>query len=402
MDRPSLEVADIFRRYGDVYRHEAGASLSTAQRRVMAAIETCRTAALGGHVEACDACGHRRIAYNSCGNRHCPKCQSLARAAWIAHRTAEILDVEYFHVVFTVPHEIAALAASNKSQVYGILFRATAETLRTIAADPHHLGAEIGFFAVLHTWGQTLVHHPHLHCVVPGGGLSPDATRWVACRPGFFLPVRVLSRLFRRLFLQYLDAACAAGRLRFVGALHGLEQRPAWARYLTSVREAEWVVYAKRPFAGPQQVLEYVGRYTHRVAISNDRVRDIAHGQVRFTYRDYRADRPLPKTMTLAATEFIRRFLLHVLPTGFHRIRYYGFLAPRYRADKLARCRRLLGGPPPAPSPADTPDAADDRDRAEAVTGISLRVCPACHQGQMVVIERLQPVRPGSTIPDTS
>lgn len=403
MDRPTLEVADIFRRYGDVYRQEASVPLSTAQRRVMTAIETCRTAVLGGHVEQCDACGHQRIAYNSCANRHCPKCQSLARAAWIEHRTAEILECEYFHVVFTVPDDIAAIALQNKAQVYGILFRATAETLRTIAADPQHLGAEIGFFAVLHSWGQTLVHHPHLHCVVPGGGLSPDGARWVACRPGFFLPVRVLSRLFRRLFLQHLQAAYDAGTLRLVGALEALRHRPAWMRTLAALRQTEWVVYAKRPFAGPQQVVDYVGRYTHRVAISNNRLLDMDGGQVRFTYKDYRADPPdSPKTMTLAAAEFIRRFLLHVLPTGFHRIRDYGFLGARHRRAKLARCRQLLGATAPLTTPANPTSPTDYRDRIKALTGISLRVCPACHQGEMIVIEHLVPARRVALIPDTS
>jgi hypothetical protein len=401
-------VADVFRRYGDTYRQQHAASLSTAQRRVMTAIETCRTAVLGGHLEQCDACGHERNAYNSCANRHCPKCQSLARAAWIERRTAEILECEYFHVVFTVPGEIAGIALQNKAQVYGILFRATAETLRTIAADPQHLGAEIGFFAVLHSWGQTLGHHPDLHCVVPGGGLSPDGTRWVACRPGFFLPVRVLSRLFRRLFLQDLQAAYDAGTLHLVGPLEALRDRPAWMRALAAVRQTDWVVYAKRPFAGPQQVVDYVGRYTHRVAISNDRLLDIERDHVRFTYKDYRADpSQAPKTMTLAVGEFIRRFLLHVLPTGFHRIRYYGFLGARHRRDKLARCRQLLGSSAPVSTPADrTPadatSSTDYRDRAEALTGVSLRVCPACHHGHMIVIERLRPTRRAVLIFDTS
>jgi hypothetical protein len=403
VDRPTLEVADIFRRYGDAYRQEAGVSPSTAQGRVMTAIETCRTAVLGGHVEQCDACGHQRIAYNSCANRHCPKCQSLARAAWIERRQAEILDCEYFHVVFTVPNDVAAIALQNKSQVYGILFRATAETLRTIAADPRHLGAEIGFFAVLHSWGQTLVHHPHLHCVVPGGGLSPDGARWVACRPGFFLPVRVLSRLFRRLFLQDLQAAYDAGTLRLVGPLETLQQRPAWTRTLAAMRQTEWVVYAKRPFAGPQMVVDYVGRYTHRVAISNHRLLDMDGGEVRFTYKDYRTDSPQPpKTMTLAAPEFIRRFLLHVLPAGFHRIRYYGFLGARHRRAKLARCRQLLGSTELITTPADATTLTDYRDRTKALTGISLRVCPSCQQGQMIVIERLLPIRMAILVPDTS
>jgi hypothetical protein len=403
VDRPRLEVADVFRRYGEAYRRQAGVSLSSPQGRVMTAIETCRTAALGGHVEQCDACGHQRIAYNSCANRHCPKCQSLARARWIERRHAELLDCEYFHVVFTVPDTIAAIALPNKTIVYDILFRATANTLRTIAADPTHLGAEIGFFAVLHTWGQTLVHHPHLHCVIPGGGLSPDGSRWIACPPGFFLPVRVLSRLFRRLFLQDLEAAYDAGTLRLEGSLEGLRNRPAWTRALTGLRETEWVVYAKRPFAGPQQVLDYVGRYTHRVAISNHRLLDMDDGQLRFTYKDYRADPSnASKTMTLAAIEFIRRFLLHVLPTGFHRIRYYGFLGARHRRERLARCRELLGSTaPPSVSPPASPH--DYRDRVEALTGIGLRVCPACHHGEMIIVERLLPPRMAARLPpDTS
>jgi hypothetical protein len=402
--RPTLEVAEIFRRYGETYRVAARPALSTAQRRVMTAIETCRTAVLGGHVEQCDACGHQRIAYNSCANRHCPKCQSLKRAAWIDDRKEDLLDVEYFHVVFTVPQDMAAIAAQNKTQVYGILFRATAETLRTIAADPQHLGAAIGFFAVLHTWGQTLVHHPHLHCVVPGGGLSPDGTRWVACRRGFFLPVRVLSRLFRRVFLQDLQAAYDAGTLRLVGSLQSLRDRTAWTRALAAVRQTEWVVYAKPPFAGPQQVVDYVGRYTHRVAIANHRLLDMDGGQVRFTYTDYRADPPnTSKTMTLAATEFIRRFLLHVLPTGFHRIRYYGFLGARHRRAQLTRCRQLLGPPASLTTPTKAPPRTDYRDHVERLTGVSLRMCPACHHGEMILIERLLPARNAVPLnPDTS
>jgi hypothetical protein len=403
MDRPTLEVADIFHRYGDAYRLEAGRSLSTAQRRVMAAIETCRTAALGGHVERCDACARQRIAYNSCANRHCPKCQSLTRATWVEQRTAEVLDCEYFHVVFTVPAAIAAIALQNKAVVYGLLFRATADTLRTIAADPRHLGAEIGLFAVLHTWGQTLGHHPHLHCVVPGGGLSPDGTQWVACRPGFFLPVRVLSRLFRRLFLQYLQDAYTTRTLVLVGTLETLRDPRAWASHLAPVRQTEWVVYAKRPFGGPQQVLDYVGRYTHRVAISNHRLLDIDGDHVRFRYKDYRADpAQTQKTMTLDATEFIRRFLLHVLPSGFHRIRSYGFLGNRHRAQKLARCRQLLGTTTSIITPAETVSTTDSPDRTESLTGVSLRVCIVCHQGHMIVIERLPAMRRGSAIPDTS
>ena len=403
MDRPTLEVADIFRRYGDTYRDAAGSSLSTAQRRGMTAIETCRTAALGGHVDQCDTCGHQRIAYNSCRNRHCPKGQSLARAAWIEPRTAEVLECAYVHVVFTIPASIAAIALPNKAVVYRILFRATAETLRTIAADPRHLGAQIGFFAVLHTWGQTLVHHPHLHCVVPGGGLSSDGTRWIACRPGFLLPARVLSRLFRRVFLQQLQAAFTVGPLTLTGSLQALRDPDAWARYLAPVRQTEWVIYAKRPFAGPSPVLDYVGRYTHRVAISNDRIREIDDDDVRFTDKDYRASPAQSvKPITLAATEFIRRFLLHVLPWGFHRIRYDGFLGPRHRAEKLSRCRqRLASTPTPATSPA-TVTAAADPPRLAVRARVSMRLCPACGRGHLIVLDQLPPTARPSLIPDTS
>jgi hypothetical protein len=400
MERPKLEVADVFRQYGEAYREKHGASMSTAQRRVMTAIELCRTAALGGHLEQCDRCGHERNAYNSCANRHCPKCQSLARAEWLEDRHAELLNTQYFHVVFTVPEQIAAIAYQNKRAVYGILFRATAETLRTIAADPQHLGAEIGFFAVLHTWGSNLVHPPHLHCVVPGGGLSPDGSRWIACRPGFFLPVRVLSRVFRRLFLEELLKAFDAGKLEFFSALEPCRDRQAFLRYLAPTREVAWVVYAKRPFAGPEQVLDYVGRYTHRVAISNNRLLDIADGKITFRYKDYRHD-DYQKTMTLNAEEFIRRFLLHVLPDGFQRIRYYGFLGNRYREEKLARCRQLLGMPVCAQPAAET--TSDYLDRHEELTGSSLRECPACHQGRMARIAVLPPgPRRRTPITDTS
>ena len=384
MDRPKLEVADVFRHYGEAYREKHGASMSTAQRRVMTAIEVCRTAALGGHLERCDQCGHERNCFNSCRDRHCPKCQSLARAQWIEDRQSELLEVPYFHVVFTVPEEIAAIAYQNKEVVYGILFRATAETLRTIAADPKHLGAEIGFFAVLHTWGQNLLHHPHLHCVVPGGGPAPDGQRWVSCRPRFFLPVRVLSRRFRRLFLESLQKAFASGKLQFFAALETLRERVTFAQLLARAKASEWVVYAKRPFAGPQQVLDYVGRYTHRVAISNNRLLDIENDQVRFQWKDYRHGDQV-KTLTLSADEFIRRFLLHVLPNGFQRIRYYGFLGNRYRQQKLDQCRRLLGMPMPDPHTAE-PVERDYRDRYEDLTGCSLRQCPQCQRGRMVLV----------------
>ena len=385
MERPKLEVADVFRRYGSAYRQQHAGSLSRGQRRVMSAIELCRSAALGGHLEQCNSCGHQRPAYNSCRNRHCPKCQSLARAQWLEDRQAELLPVEYFHVVFTVPQEIAAIAYQNKEVVYGILFRATAETLRTIAADPKHLGAEIGFLAVLHTWGQNLLHHPHLHCVVPGGGISPDGKHWVACRPGFFLPVRVLSRLFRRLFLEHLQTAFDTGKLRFFSSLEPLRDPKALAAYLSPLRQTEWVVYAKPPFGGPEQVLNYLGRYTHRVAISNNRLLDIDYGRISFHWRDYR-DHDQQKTMTLEASEFIRRFLLHVLPDGFQRIRHYGFLGHRYRQAKLALCRQLLGVVMSLSGVVPPQDKPDYRDFYEKLTGKSLRECPLCNRGQMIAI----------------
>jgi hypothetical protein len=393
------EVAEVFRHFGDAYRQKHGASLSTAQRRVMTAIVQCRTAALGGHVEQCDTCGHRRVWYNSCRNRHCPKCQSLARAQWLEDRRCELLTTRYFHVVFTLPEAIAEIAGQNKAVVYGILFRAAAETLRTIGADPKHLGAELGFFAVLHTWGQVLLHHPHLHCVVAGGGLSTDGSRWIACRRNFLLPVRVLARLFRRLFLEYLEKAFDADELSFFGTLAPLRDRRGFRRHLRPARKSKWVVYAKPPFAGPEQVLSYVARYTHRVAISNDRLIAIGDGKVRFRWKDYRHGNQ-HKTMALTTNEFIRRFLLHVLPAGFQRIRYYGFLGNRCREEKLARCRQLLAMPQPEPSACDA--AADYRDRYEQITGASLTECPACHHGRMLVIEVITASKPCPTICDTS
>jgi hypothetical protein len=401
MDRPRFELADVFRCYGADYRQKHGASMSVAQRRVMTAIEVCRTAVLGGHLEMCDHGGHQRNAYNSCANRHCPKCQSLARAKWLEDRQSELLNTQYFHVVFTVPEEISTIAYHNKRQVYGILFRAAAETLRTIAADPKHLGAQIGFFAVLHTWGSNLLHHPHLHCVVSGGGLSADGSQWIYCRNGFFLSVRVLSRLFRRLFLEQLCNAFDAGNLEFFSSLESLQDPSAFRNYLAPLREVEWVIYAKRPFAGPEQVLDYVGRYTHRVAVSNNRLLDIAEGKVSFRYKDYRHEAQ-QKTMTLQAEEFIRRFLLHVLPEGFQRIRYYGFLANRYRQQKLARCRDLLDTSQPEPAASKVNN--DYRDRYEELTGSSLWQCPVCHQGRMLIIEILQrsPQKHLTPIKDTS
>ena len=370
---PGLEVAEVFRRHAEAYRQAQAGHLGRVERRVMGAIEACRTAALGGHVEHCTDCGLIRIAYNSCRNRHCPKCQNLARAAWQVERQADLLPVPYFHVVFTMPAAVAEIAFQNKATVYAILFRAAAQTLCTIAADPRHLGAEIGVVAVLHTWGQNLHHHPHIHCVVPGGGLSLDGTRWIACRPGFFLPVRVLSRLFRRLFLEQLLAAFDAGNLGFYGGLAGLADQAAFERHLGEMRRLEWVVYAKPPFGSPDQVLAYLGRYTHRVAIANSRLVRLEEGQVSFRWRDYR-HHDKAKVMTLAASEFIRRFLLHTLPDGFHRIRHYGFLANGHRRTKLACCRQLLAASPPAP-----PIPAEDyRQRYQQLTGISLDICPCC------------------------
>jgi hypothetical protein len=348
MPRERLEVADIFRAHGPAWRRARAGHLSLGQLKVMSAIERCRTAALGGHVAACQDCGHIHVAYNSCRNRHCPKCQGAAARDWLAARQAELLPVAYYHVVFTLPAPIADIAYHNKAVVYGLLFKTAAETLLTIAADPRHLGARIGLTAVLHTWGSALTHHPHVHCIVPGGGLSQQGDRWISCRPGFFLPVRVLSRLFRRLFLEKLAAAHQAGRLQFFGALTSLREPSAFAAWLAPLRKIEWVVFAKRPFAGPKAVLAYLSRYTHRVAISNRRLIALDDNGVTFTWKDYRAKgRTRYKRMTLAADEFIRRFLLHVLPAGFHRIRHYGLFANGGRAENLARARQLLGQPHP-------------------------------------------------------
>src|SRR5215204_3558622 len=371
---PALYVADIFRRHGEAFRQAHAGHLGCVERRVMGAITACRTAVLGGHVEQCDDCGVISIAYNSCRNRHCPKCQGLARAQWLADRHAELLPVPYFHVVFTLPAELAGIAFHNKAVVYDLLFKTAIETLRTIATDPKHLGAEIGVIAVLHTWGQTLGHHPHVHCIVPGGGLSPDDTGWIACRPGFFLPVRVLARLYRRRFLERLEAAFAAGALRFGGDLAGLSNPAAFAARLRPWRRVDWVVYAKRPFGGPEQVLAYLGRYTHRVAIANSRLRSLADGKIRFTWKDYRADGKT-KVMTLAADEFIRRFLLHTLPDGFHRIRHYGFLANGSRGDSLALCHRLLDArvTGAASEPTDNHTKGD-----RPLTAADFAICPDC------------------------
>ncbi|HLV06954.1 MAG TPA: IS91 family transposase [Croceibacterium sp.] len=389
--RTSLEVADVFRAVGPAYRAAHAGHLSLHQLKIMSAIEHCRTAALGGHVEACTDCGHWRIAYNSCRNRHCPKCQAAAARTWLEAREADLLPVGYFHVVFTLPAEIAAIAFTNKALVYDLLFKAAAETMLTIAADPQHLGARIGITAVLHTWGSAMTHHPHVHMIVPGGGIAPDGSRWISSRPAFLLPVRVLGALFRRLFLTRLLALRDAGRLAFFGKLAGLADRRAFLRYLSPVRKKRSVVYAKPPFAGPEAVLAYLSRYTHRVAISNSRLISFDRRGVTFRYKDYRrsgVDRQ--QVMTISADEFIRRFLLHVLPQGFHRIRHYGLLAGSARKDGIALARRLLGVAPQAED-----DALDDPPDVRPP-------CPCCG-GHMIVIEAFarwqQPRAPPSNAP---
>ncbi len=381
MSHSKLEVADVFRRHGEAWRAGNTGHVSHGQLRVMSAIEACRTAELGGHVERCEDCAHTRIAYNSCRNRHCPKCQWTAAQAWLEAREAELLPVPYFHVVFTLPAKIGAIAYQNKAKVYGLLFKAAAETLTTIATDRKHLGAEIGFITVLHTWGQNLDHHPHVHCIVPGGGISPDGTRWVPCKPGFFLPVRVLSRLFRRLFLEGLQALYDAGALQFFAGRAGLREAEAFRAHLAPLRKTEWVVYAKRPFAGPEQVLSYLARYTHRVAISNSRLVSMDDGKVCFGWKDYREDGKR-KSMTLQAGEFIRRFLLHVLPDGFHRIRHYGLFANGHRANKIQLCRKLLAAP-------STLVNRDGEDRDKLTANTDPPPCPCCG-GRMKIIETLE------------
>ena len=379
MARERLEVADIFRAHGPAWRQANAGHISLGQLKVMSAIECCRTAALGGHLLRCEDCAHVHVAYNSCRNRHCPKCQAGAAREWLTARQAELLPVPYYHVVFTLPAPIADIAYHNKAAVYAILFKAAAETLITIAADPKHLGARIGLTAVLHTWGSALTHHPHVHCIVPGGGISADGKSWVSCRPGFFLPVRVLSRLFRRLFLEKLAAAHADGGLHFFGDHARLANARAFAGYLRPLRKVEWVVYAKRPFAGPEAVLAYLSRYTHRVAIANSRLIALDGKGVTFKWKDYRAQgRERYKTMTLTADEFIRRFLIHVLPQGFHRIRHYGLFANGGRADNLARARRLLAMPPP--------ETETDHDPEPSVPA---RPCPQCG-GPMIIIETFE------------
>ena len=387
MSEHRLEVADIFRTYEKEFLAQWGHVLGAHQRKAFAAIRDCRTAALGGHVEyeeQCDTCGHRLISYNSCRNRHCPKSQAMARARWLARREAELLPVPYFHVVFTLPQKIGTLALQNAREIYRILFRAAAETLLTIAADPRRLGAAIGFLAVLHTWGQNLHLHPHLHCVVPGGGISPDGARWVGCRKkSFFLPVKVLSSRFRNLFLIYLRKAFQAGRLKFHGEMAALASPAAFEALCRQARRIQWVVFVKPPFGGPEQVLKYLARYTHRVAISNRRLLSMEDGRVTFQYKDY-ADGNRIKVMTLEATEFIRRFLLHILPNGFVRIRQFGFLANRARRKRLALCRALLGA-------AAAPKKVAVVNHGGNVEEPDRKRCPACKIGHLVLV-RLVPV----------
>ena len=388
MSRPTLEVADVIGRHVEAFLQKYGHWASRQQRRVLRAIVQCRTAALGGHVQQCNRCGHRVASYNSCRNRHCPKCQSLAKAKWLEARQEELLPVTYYHVVFTLPDSLANLALQNARLIYNLLFRCASQTLLTIAADPKHLGAKLGFFAVLHTWGQTLMLHPHLHCVVPAGGLSSDGLRWIACRPRFFLSVRVLSSLFRGLFLHHLNQAYQQGKLQFDGDLEALARPQAFTGLLKKARRKKWVVYAKRPFGGPQQVLDYLGRYTHRVAISNHRLVGLEDGRLTFNWKDYR-DSGASKPMTLDAVEFIRRFLLHVLPEAFQKIRYFGFMANRHRTDNLALCRRSIQPASPSVSP---PLVKDWKDRYRELTGNDLNVCPACKLGRLIPMETLLPI----------
>jgi Putative transposase/Transposase zinc-binding domain len=384
MLRPQLEVADIFRDHGAAWRSANAGHVSLDQLKVMSAIERCRTAALGGHVERCENCSHTVIAYNSCRNRHCPKCQGAAAQEWLAEREAELLPVPYFHVVFSLPSQIADIAYQNKAVIYDLLFKASSQTMLTIAADPKHLGARIGILCVLHTWGSALNHHPHVHMIVPGGGFSLDGKRWLCCRPRYLLPVEVLSALFRRLLLEKLLAAHTASKLHFFGAHTKLSDAKAFAAYLRPLGKSDWVVYCKEPFGGPEEVLRYLARYTHRIAISNRRLIACDDKSVTFSWKDYRVEGPdRYKVMTLATHEFIRRFLTHVLPAGFHRIRYYGLLASGKRAENVARARELLT-PPIIPV-----DAIKAIGAVAAEPQKPQHSCPCCG-GRMIIIERFQ------------
>jgi Putative transposase/Transposase zinc-binding domain len=375
----ALEVADIFRAAGPSYRLAQAGRLSLAQLKVMSAIQNCRTAALGGHVDGCDDCGYLRIAYNSCRNRHCPKCQAAAARAWLAERKADLLPVGYFHVVFTLPAEVADIASQNKAAIYDLLFRTASETMMTIAADPRHLGARIGITAVLHTWGSAMTHHPHVHMIVPGGGVSLDGRRWISSRPAFLLPVRVLGALFRRLFLTRLIELHDAGKLAFFGAQADLADRRCVLRHLAPLRKKRWVVYSKAPFSGPEAVLAYLSLYTHRVAISNGRLIGFDEAGVTFRYKDYRrGGAQRHQVMTLDAHEFMRRFLLHVLPLGFHRIRHYGLFASATRKANIARVREWLAVSPPTPEPVEIEEPP-----------AQLPPCPCCG-GRMRIIETFE------------
>jgi len=388
-----LEVADIFRDHGAAWRDARAGHLSLGQLKVMSAIERCRSAALGGHVLCCKDCAQIQIAYNSCRNRHCPKCQGSAARRWRQDRQADLLPVDYYHVVFTLPAPISDIAYHNKSVIYSLLFKSAAQTMLTIAADPRRLGARLGITAVLHTWGSALTHHPHLHCIVPGGGLSLDGQRWVSCKSGFFLPVRVLSRLFRRLFLEKLSAAHLAGQLQFFGPHQDLAEARDFADYLAPLRTIDWVVYAKRPFAGPEAVLAYLSRYTHRVAIANSRLIACDERGVSFKWKDYRAKRPdRYKIMTLAIDEFIRRFLLHVLPSGFHRIRHYGFLANHLRVKQVRRLRQLLND--------HTLKAVAETETVEDHQPTATYICRDCG-APMIIIETFLKQRPRAPPADT-
>jgi hypothetical protein len=384
MARPVLEVADIFRSHGSAWRKANVGHVSLGQLKVMSAIESCRTAALGGHVARCQDCSHTQIAYNSCRNRHCPKCQGAAAKQWLAERQAELLPVPYYHIVFTMPAAIADIAYQNKAVIYDLLFKASAETMLTIAGDPKHLGARIGFISVLHTWGSALTHHPHVHMIVPGGGISLDGSRWVSCRSRFFLPWLVLAKLFRRLMLEKLLAAHAADQLQFFGQHSHLAERAAFTAFLAPRRLTKWYVYGKRPFGGPKAVLAYLSRYTHRVAISNSRLVNCDRNGVVFKYKDYRADgHARHKRMTLATGEFIRRFLIHVLPKGFHRIRHYGLFASSKRVENIMRARELLNVPVPQTEPDDA--TRPDADEPQTLS----HPCPCCG-GRMIVIETFE------------
>jgi Putative transposase/Transposase zinc-binding domain len=384
MSRPPLEVAEVVRQHGDAFLQRYGSTISGTQHRALRAIAVCRTAALGGHITQCDHCGHEVQAYNSCRHRCCPKCHGTAQATWLAAREQELLETPYAHVIFTLPHALGPLALQNPRHLYGLLFRTVAQTLQDIAGVPKHLGAEVGGFAVLHTWGQQLHHHPHLHCVLPAGGIAADGARWVSCRPHFFLPVRVLSRRFRRLYLAGLAQLYGQGHLTLTGPCRARAEPALWQRLLADLRDQEWVVYATEPIKDPQHVLQYLARYTHRVAISNHRLVALENGQVTFRYKDYQRGHRL-RTLTLDAVEFLRRLMLHVPPRGFHRLRHFGFLANRVRQAKLAQCRTLLGQ---ATLPHAQANALDVKTPAVSA-GEPGAVCPVCQHGRMQLVQTL-------------